>query len=426
MLVFFENADVSWVKTTDLNNGVILKTEEKISQIALAETSVKILPKGTVFVAMYGGFNQIGRTGRLETEATCNQALSAIYPNDKVVPYYLLTYLNLNVDAWKDLAASSRKDPNITKSDVLAFPFLYPSIKEQTKIGEHFQKLDSLINQHQQKHDKLSNIKKALLEKMFPRKNDELGIMNAELGMMNEKHNSSISTHHSSLNVPEIRFEGFSGEWEEKLLGEVTNVYDGTHQTPKYTSSGVMFLSVENIKTLKSEKFISKNSFEKEFKIFPKKNDVLMTRIGDVGTANVVESDAPKAYYVTLTLLQYKKLDPYFLKNSIESSKVRKDIWHRTLHIAFPKKINMNEIAKVMIPKPTEESEQTKIGNLFKQLDTLITQHQTQLKKLGNIKCCFWKVSILHKPPMKKHERRHWIIDKRLQNVSQTMYGKEQ
>jgi len=186
--------------------------------------------------------------------------------------------------------------------------------------------------------------------------------------------------------VPAIRFKGFSGEWEEKALGDVTNVYDGTHQTPKYTSSGVMFLSVENIKTLKSEKFISKNSFEKEFKVFPKKNDVLMTRIGDVGTANVVESDAPKAYYVTLALLKYKELDPYFLKNSIGSNKVRKDIWHRTLHIAFPKKINMNEIAKVMIPKPTEEDEQTKIGNYFQQLDTLIAQHQQKHDKLLNLK----------------------------------------
>ncbi len=190
----------------------------------------------------------------------------------------------------------------------------------------------------------------------------------------------------AEIKVPVIRFNGFSEEWEEKALGDVTNVYDGTHQTPKYTSLGVMFLSVENIKTLKSEKFISKNSFEKEFKVFPKKNDVLMTRIGDVGTANVVESDAPKAYYVTLALLKYKELDPYFLKNSIGSNKVRKDIWHRTLHIAFPKKINMNEIVKVMIPKPTEEGEQTKIGNYFQQLDTLIAQHQKKHNKLLNLK----------------------------------------
>lgn len=166
-LRFFENADIDWVKTTDLNNGIINKTEEKISSIALAETSIKILPKGTVFVAMYGGFNQIGRTGLLVSDATCNQALSAIYPNDKVEPYYLLTYLNFKVDSWKDLAASSRKDPNITKSDVLSFPLMYPSVKEQFEISHFFKKLDETLTLQQQQLQTLKNLKQAFLEKMF-------------------------------------------------------------------------------------------------------------------------------------------------------------------------------------------------------------------------------------------------------------------
>ena len=58
---------------------------------------------------MYGGFNQIGRTGLLVHEAACNQALSAIYPNEKIDSYFLLTFLNHKVDDWKNFAASSRK-----------------------------------------------------------------------------------------------------------------------------------------------------------------------------------------------------------------------------------------------------------------------------------------------------------------------------
>nr|WP_252726211.1 restriction endonuclease subunit S [Acinetobacter indicus] len=164
---FFENATINWVKTTDLNNGIIHKTEEKVSAVALAETSIKILPKGTVFVAMYGGFNQIGRTGLLSADATCNQALSAIYPNDKVEPYFLLTYLNLKVDSWKELAASSRKDPNITKNDVLSFPLIYPSYDEQMKISKLFKQLDETINLQQQQLQTVKNLKQALLAKMF-------------------------------------------------------------------------------------------------------------------------------------------------------------------------------------------------------------------------------------------------------------------
>lgn len=185
---------------------------------------------------------------------------------------------------------------------------------------------------------------------------------------------------------PEISFTGFTDAWEQRELGELADVYDGTHQTPKYTDSGVMFLSVENIKTLQSEKYISEKAFEEEFKIFPEKGDVLMTRIGDIGTANVIESNEPVAYYVSLALLKHKELDPYFLKESIYSETVKKELWHRTLHIAFPKKINKNEIANVPIPYPKSKAEQVRIGTFFKELDNLITLHHRKYDKLVIVK----------------------------------------
>ena len=290
--------------------------------------------------------------------------------NKKLINNYLLQAFSHTrfIEQYSRVMSQSTRNQVPITAQRKFFIFIPKGSAEQTKIGQYFQQLDTLITQHQHKHDKLLNLKKSLLEKMFPKQ---------------------------GADEPAIRFKGFSGAWEEKALSEVTDVYDGTHQTPKYTSSGVMFLSVENIKTLKSKKYISQESFEKEFKVFPKKNDVLMTRIGDVGTANVVETDDPKAYYVTLALLKHKKLDPYYLKSCIASDKVKKDIWHRTLHIAFPKKINMNEIVRIKIPSPNSTNEQTKIGNLFQQLDTLITQHQTQLNKLTHIKqACLAKLFV--------------------------------
>lgn len=186
--------------------------------------------------------------------------------------------------------------------------------------------------------------------------------------------------------VPAIRFEGFDEAWDGSPLGHVTDVHDGTHQTPTYTDSGVMFLSVENIETLDSNKFISMRAFANDFKVYPQKNDVLMTRIGDVGTANVVETNDLKAYYVSLALLKFKQLNPYFLKSSLSSVSVKKDIWHRTLHIAFPKKINMNEIVKVTIFSPESPTEQTKIGEYFQQLDALIAGHHRKREKLLQLK----------------------------------------
>lgn len=190
--------------------------------------------------------------------------------------------------------------------------------------------------------------------------------------------------------IPRRRFKEFvgSGEWEEKKLGEVVDIYDGTHQTPNYTEEGIMFLSVENIKTLTSKKYISKQDFKKDFKVYPEKGDILMTRIGDVGTANVVKSSRPVAYYVSLALLKNNKLDSYFLKECIATKPVQMELWVRTLHIAFPKKINKNEIGNVSLPIPSL-AEQEKIGHFFQKLDRLIDINKQKLGKLKASKSAY-------------------------------------
>ncbi|HFQ1718163.1 restriction endonuclease subunit S [Staphylococcus aureus] len=182
-------------------------------------------------------------------------------------------------------------------------------------------------------------------------------------------------------NVPELRFPGFEGEWGEKKLGEVAKIYDGTHQTPKYTNEGIKFLSVENIKTLNSSKYISEEAFEKEFKIRPEFGDILMTRIGDIGTPNIVSSNEKFAYYVSLALLKTKNLNSYFLKNLILSSSIQNELWRKTLHVAFPKKINKNEIGKIKINYPKKQ-EQQKIGQFFSKLDRQIELEEQKLELL--------------------------------------------
>lgn len=127
--------------------------------------------------------------------------------------------------------------------------------------------------------------------------------------------------------VPEVRFKGFTDAWEQLGLSKIANVYDGTHQTPNYQKSGIMFLSVENIKTLKSNKYISKEDFEITYKVYPQKDDILMTRIGDIGTVNIVQTNDPIAYYVSLALIKPFNINPYFLKFSISSDSVQRDLW---------------------------------------------------------------------------------------------------
>lgn len=233
--------------------------------------------------------------------------------------------------------------------------FVSTNEEEQAQIAEYFEALDHLITLHQRELDSYKKFKNGMLQKMFP-KNGET--------------------------VPEIRFPGFTDPWEQRKLGDIVGIYDGVHQTPNYQNSGVMFLSVENIATLKSSKFISEEDFKRDYKVFPQENDILMTRIGDVGTTNVVTDNGLKAYYVSLALLKYKSTDPYFLSNAIQSDYVQKGLANRTLKTAIPMKINKDEIGKVSVMLPLSATEQQQIGTYFRNLDNLITLHQREEKLL--------------------------------------------
>ena len=196
--------------------------------------------------------------------------------------------------------------------------------------------------------------------------------------------------------IPEIRFKGFTDDWEQRKLGDIADVYDGIHQTPDYTDNGIMFLSVENINTLKSEKYISEEAFIRDYKVYPEKGDILMTRIGDVGTPNVVETTEKVAFYVSLALLKPINVDSYFLCNSILSPFFQNGLKERTLVTAIPQKINKDEIGKVGLYLPTLIDEQREIGAFFQRLNHLITLHQRKHDKLISfkklcLKKCFQK-----------------------------------
>jgi type I restriction enzyme S subunit len=165
---FFENGTFPWVKTLDLNNGRILMTEESITKLALSKTSCKLRPKNTVLIAMYGGFNQIGRTGLLEIEAATNQAISAVIVDQSIIlPNYLLLVLNTNINYWKKVAISSRKDPNITKTDVENFPVYLPPLDTQKLILERTESVLESLNVCKSKISASKNLQKSLINQIF-------------------------------------------------------------------------------------------------------------------------------------------------------------------------------------------------------------------------------------------------------------------
>ena len=165
---YYRNGSIAWVKTMDLNNSEISSTSEQVTELALKETCLRVYPIGTVLVAMYGGFQQIGRTGLLRIPATVNQAISAVQPDStKLVSEYLLATLNHRVDYWKRVASSSRKDPNINSQDIRNFPIAYPPPPEQRAIAEALSDVDGLLGGLDRLIAKKRDLKQAAMQQLL-------------------------------------------------------------------------------------------------------------------------------------------------------------------------------------------------------------------------------------------------------------------
>lgn len=268
---FFENGEIWWVKTTDLNNSSIIKTEECITKLAVEKTSIKIYPVNSVLVAMYGGFNQIGRTGILKVEGATNQAISILNTKTNIVlPTYLLIWLNAKVFLWRAFAGSSRKDPNITGSDVGNFPIKYPPLKEQQKIADFFSQIDNRIEKLTKKKQLLEKYKKGVMQKIFNQ---------------------------------EIRFKDdndeYYSDWKIKKLADIGENIIGLTYSPNDIDgeNGIIVLRSSNIKegNIVLEDLVKVTSKINE-KLFIKMNDIVIcTRNGSqrlIGKNIIIKDDS--------------------------------------------------------------------------------------------------------------------------------------
>ena len=194
--------------------------------------------------------------------------------------------------------------------------YLPQDLNEQQKIADFIIALERRIDSQQSLVDNLKKYKRGVVQKFFSEKE--------------------------------------MAQWETVKLKDVVDIFDGTHQTPNYKSEGVRFISVENIlNPLSTEKYISNDDYRKEFKVHPEYGDVLMTRIGDIGRTCYVNFNIDMAYYVSLALFKCSsKIDGRYLAAYISTNDFQKELWERTLHIAFPKKINTGEIGECVIRLP--------------------------------------------------------------------------
>ncbi|MCF6234759.1 MAG: restriction endonuclease subunit S [Gammaproteobacteria bacterium] len=227
-----------------------------------------------------------------------------------------------------------------------------PKATEQTKIGNYFQQLDTLISQHQQKHDKLLNLKKSLLEKMFPKQGKD---------------------------EPEIRFKGFSGAWEERGLGEVCEITTGKLDANAMNKDGKYDFYTSGVQKYRID--------------YPAFEGPAITIAGNGATVGYMHLANGKfnAYQRTYVLTKFvaNRIFIYFMVGNVLPIKINQEV--RAGNIPYIV-LDMLTDLKILMPS---KSEQTKIGNLFKNLDTLLSQHQSQLKKLKQIKqACLAKMFV--------------------------------
>lgn len=135
---YYRNGTVNWLKTGDLNDGVITKTEEKVTDVAVTESRLKINPPGSILIAMYGA--TIGKVGILDIPSATNQACCACVPEDFVDNKYLYYFLLSQRKRFISMGAGGAQ-PNISKNKIVNFPFPLPPIGEQQRIVAKLDKL---------------------------------------------------------------------------------------------------------------------------------------------------------------------------------------------------------------------------------------------------------------------------------------------
>jgi len=301
--------------------------------------------KGDIAVVVRNGSRSlIGKHAQIQVEMN-NTVIGAFMTGIRSEqPSYtnaLLDTQKFNNEIEKNLGATINQ---ITTGAFKKMIFSFPEFAEQTKIGDYFQHVDKLIEQKEKKYQKLRQFKKAMLDKMFP---------------------------NNGATIPEIRFKGFSGEWEEKKLGEVLDYiqptkylventeYDDAYKTPVLTAGKTFILGYTDETT----------------GIFKENLPVII--FDDFTTATKFVSFPFKAKSSAMKILTAKEGSN--IKFIFEAMQIMK------YEVGGHERHWISKFSNFFISLPSLE-EQTKIGNYFHHLDKLINLHRQELEKLRNIK----------------------------------------
>ncbi|RDE69569.1 restriction endonuclease subunit S [Haemophilus haemolyticus] len=161
----YENGNINWVKTKELNNGYIWESEEKITEEAVRKSSAKLLPVNTILLAMYGA--TVGELGVLGKEMACNQACCALIIDPKKADYRFIFYLLRLYKKEIQSLATGAAQQNLSAKTIKEFCFYIPSLEKQTEIADILSELDKKIQLNTQINQTLEQIAQALFKSWF-------------------------------------------------------------------------------------------------------------------------------------------------------------------------------------------------------------------------------------------------------------------
>ena len=315
----------------------------------------------------------IGRKGTIDNPYILRapfwtvDTLFYVIPRDKYdLNFVFDIFQNVN---WKAKDESTGV-PSLSKATINEVETLMPKYAEQKKIGEYFSNLDHLITLHQRKCEQTQKLKKYMLQKMFPQ---------------------------DKTNVPKIRFDGFTDAWEQRKLGEITELKSASRvHKNEWTSNGVPFYRSSDVMaaingTENEKAFISEELYEKLSKVSGKleEGDILVTGGGSVGNPYIVPDNKP-LYTKDADLLWIKnqgRFHPYFLYEYFFSPTFRTYL-NSISHVGTIAHYTITQLSETSICLPDIE-EQIKVGEYFDSLDRLITFHQRKYEKLVDTKKAF-------------------------------------
>ena len=286
--------------------------------------------------------------------------------NDTRFLYCMLDIMNLG--QYSDQSAQ----PGLAVNKLIKLENFFPQKEEQQQIGWYFNTLDRLITLHQRKYDEMKTLKKYMLQKMFPQNGPK---------------------------IPKIRFEGFTGEWEQRKLGNVLKFQNGFNGSKERYGTGTKLISVMDILnddfiTYESIRGLADVTEEEKERFSVDFGDVLFQRssenVEDAGRTNVY-LDRKRAVFGGFVIRGKKNSDyqPEFMRYVLDTKMIRKQI---TTKAQGAQHINVSQetLQDVLFCLPSKE-EQIRIGNYFRNLDNLITLHQRNPCNLNKFMAFDWE-----------------------------------